>query len=278
MSIKLVTKSIWGNPGNRGRRLRKSLDAAVWQLRKRTIRSPRTVRLPNGVLFRAYPDCVVSSALIYADWPEYHELMFLRGALRSGDVIIDIGANVGHISLLLADIVGPSNIIAFEPTPVSFQRLVGNWRLNGWATDGLFQKAIGSNAGTVFVPDVDRPVTTNKVTSAPLPEPFVEVPLVRLDDLSHLWESRSIGLLKIDVEGYEREVFIGSRRLLEKHRPGLIMFESLSWSLDRRVGSLLASCEYVVFQLDLQGHPDFSGDSGQNLFAIPKEYRYRFER
>ncbi|MGH7194367.1 MAG: hypothetical protein ACREJM_12680, partial [Candidatus Saccharimonadales bacterium] len=116
MSIRQVTCSVWRNPGNRGQRIRRTFAALRWQLQKRIVRSPRTVRLANGVRFRAYPDCVVSSALIYSDWPEFHELRFLRKHLGADELVIDVGANVGHVSLLLADLVGPENVYAFEPT------------------------------------------------------------------------------------------------------------------------------------------------------------------
>lgn len=278
MSIRLIAKSVWNNPGNRGKQLRKSFDAVLWQFQKHSLRSQRTLRLPNGVLFQAYPDCVVSSSLIYADWPEYYELKFIREELRNGDAVIDVGANVGHISLLLADVVDPSNIFAFEPTPVSFQRLVRNWELNGWPTTGLFQVAIGAKPGSVFVRDIDRPVTTNNVANSPYRERCVEVPLKRLDDLRHLWQKQEIGFVKIDVEGYEDEVFRGCRNILETSRPHLVMFESLSNTVDPRIASLLTEFQYILFQLDSQGRPDTISDSDQNLFAIPRERRGRLEQ
>ena len=277
MSVSIVTRSIWGNSGNTGKRVRKTLSAMVWQLQKRTIRASRILRLPNGVLFRAYPDCVVSSALIYADWPEYHELMFLRKRLQHDQVLIDVGANVGHISLLLADVVGADNIFAIEPTPVSFRRLVENWRLNRWGIEGLFHAAAGAERGGVFVRDVDSPVTTNAVASTPFDGSFAEVPLVRLDDLRHLWERRSLGLLKIDVEGYEHEVFRGSWQVLQRDRPDVIMFESLSGTLEHEIAALMADCKYAVFHLDLRGMPDFTEHSAQNLFAVPFERRGNLE-
>ena len=105
----------------------------------------------------AHPDCVISSALIYADWPEYRELTFIRRRLRQGDVVIDVGANVGHILLLVSDIVGPDRLFAFEPTPLSFQRLKENWELNGWCTDHLHPMAIGSAPGNVVHSECGRP-------------------------------------------------------------------------------------------------------------------------
>lgn len=276
MTIRLIAKSVWDNPGNRGKRLRKTFAAIVWQLQKRCSRSSSIMKLPNGVLFKIYPDCVVSSALVYADWPDYHELMFLRRTLRHHDIVLDVGAHAGHISSLLGDVVAPGNIVAFEPTPISFRRLEENWQLNGWQADGLMQVAVGAKTGHVYMHDVSRPVTTNTVTDRPVFQDFVQVPLVCLDDLRHLWAERSIGLLKIDVEGYESEVFRGSRQLLRQNRPRVIMFESLSQTLDDDVGTLLSDCAYIVFQLDAEGRPDFATQTAQNLFAIPEEYRVQF--
>ena len=93
--------------------------------------------------------------------------------------------------MLLADVVGACNIFAFEPTPISFRRLVENWKLNGWQTDSLFQAAVGAKSGDVFVQDMDSPVTTSTVTSIAGYEHFVKVPLVYLDHYRYYWEGRS---------------------------------------------------------------------------------------
>jgi FkbM family methyltransferase len=270
MSLKLVARSVWSNPGNQGRRWRKTLGAVRWQVRKRVWRSGRVLRLANGVRFRAYPDCVVSSALIYADWPEFTELMFLRRFLRPGEAVLDVGANVGHISLLLSDVVGPGSLFAFEPTPVTFGRLTENWRLNGWATDQLFPVAIGSRRGRVRVPDVPCPVTTNSLTDADTAG-TVAVSLVPLDDYRPLLGGRRIGLLKVDVEGYEPEAFRGATQVLAQDRPRIIMFESLGGRLSLDMGQVLGAAGYVPFGLSPGGQPDPRALGAQNLFAVPAE-------
>src|SRR2546421_9815540 len=134
MSLRMIARSVWSNPGNRRKRFRKLLAAATWQYHKRVFRRPKTLVLANGTHFRAYPDCKISSALIYADWPEFYEIHFCRRHLELGDTVVDVGANVGHFSLLLADKVGPENLICFEPTPLTWQRLRENFELNGWPT------------------------------------------------------------------------------------------------------------------------------------------------
>jgi FkbM family methyltransferase len=266
----LVARSVFSNPGNRRHRLGRAARGVAWQLWKRTVRRPRTIELANGTLFRAHTDCVISSALHYAAWPEFHELQWLRGVLRPGEVVLDVGANVGHISLLLADVVGPNNLFAFEPAPVAFERLCENWRLNGWPTDQLFNVAVGSNDGEVSIETATTPLTTIGVSSAPT-EKGQKVGLRALDGLRDRWRGRPIGLLKVDVEGYEGEVLQGARAILAEDRPRAVMFESLAGSLDVRIGRIFVDTGYEVFQLDEHGHPDFDRKDGQNLFAVPTE-------
>jgi len=273
MSIGLVTRFIWSNPSNRDKRTKKIIAAIFWQLRKRIFGSARLIILPNSIIFKAYPDCVVSSSLIYADWPEFYELMFLRKNLNKNDAIIDVGANVGHFSLLLVDIVGENNVIAFEPTPISYKRLTENWRLNGFNTNGLFQKAIGSYDGSVYIENTTSPVTTNTIEYDSYKDQMIKVQLKKLDNIRGLFNSKRVGLLKIDVEGKESDVIRGAQYFIKNDRPKFIMFESLEGNLDKDIKSIFYASDYVVFQLDDKGIPDFANYFNQNLFATPLEFK-----
>lgn len=271
MSIKLVYQSIFKNPGNKGQYHKKLLKALYWQLNKRTFKKNWHLTLKSGAIFKTYPDCVVSSSLIYSDFPEYYEIVFLRNFLSNNDCVLDIGANVGHISLLLADVVSPENIYLFEPTPVSYERLKENWKLNGFDTNNIFQIAIGSVDTSVFINNSQNPVTTNSVTTGKANENYIAVEQKTLDSLIDIWSNKDIGLIKIDVEGYENEVFRGARNLIKTKRPKIIMFESLDGQNDPFIKSVLADLNYKVFQLDRNGNPDFNNSYAQNLFALPEE-------
>lgn len=267
MTLRLITRSVWKNPGNRRKKLKKTIDAIGWQVYKRVKRTPKLIVLPNGRRFVAHCDCVVSSALIYSDWPEYRELMFLRTRLSPGSMVLDVGAYVGHIGLLLSDLVDPADILAFEPSPVSFLRLRENWETNGWVTDKLFQVAVGSKTGTAYVSRSSSPVTTMQVRTTTSEESDHQIEMVRLDDLRDLWVGRQIGLLKIDVEGAELDVLEGAAQVLEKDRPELVMFESLEDTLNPQIQRCFLSAGYTVFQLDEHGNPCFRRWGAQNLFA-----------
>jgi FkbM family methyltransferase len=275
MSIKLVSQSVLGNPGNKGQLLWRSFQAIAWQAQKRLLKSRKVLTLASGAKFMAHPDCVVSSALIYADWPEFHELQFIRSHLRESDVVLDVGANVGHVSLLLSDIVGGKNLFAFEPTPLTYSRLVDNWKLNGWTSENLFHMAVGSEAGEVAIPDVKNPNTVNSILSNKEGVATVIVPVRPLDDLRVRWKTR-VGFMKIDVEGYEPQVFAGAKKLLQDDRPRLIMFESLAGRIEPVVEAALRAAEYQVFQLGKGGRIQIGETNAQNLFASPSDEMSRF--
>jgi FkbM family methyltransferase len=270
MSFRLVSQSVFKNPGNKGQMLWRSLRAVSWQAQKRLLRSTKLLTLASGAKFMAHPDCVVSSALIYASWPEFHELQFIRSKLSKSDVVLDVGANVGHVSLLLSDIVGWKNLFAFEPTPLTYSRLVANWALNGWPPENLFHMAVGAETGEVAIPDVKNPNTVNSILSNKEGVATVMVPVRSLDSLRTHWKSQ-VGFMKVDVEGYEPEVFAGAKAMLKEDRPRLIMFESLNQTPPQEVSDVLSKACYRIFQLDAEGRPDLARQDAQNLFAVPEE-------
>ena len=137
---------------------------------------------------------------------------------------------MGHVSLLVADIAGPSNLFAFEPAPVAFERLSENWRLKGWPTDHLFQTAVGDRSGTAYLRVAQAPDPKNAITKGEKPGSSVEVSMTPLNDLRSYWKNESLGLLRLMWRGLKNTCF-GGQTLLRQDRSRLVMFESLSKQL-----------------------------------------------
>jgi FkbM family methyltransferase len=135
--------------------------------------------------------------------------------LRPGDHFIDVGANIGLMSLHAARAVGPSGTVtSFEPHPVTFQRLVTNVNLNGHANIRLYNLALGAADGKLELYDVP---TINQGRSSLIlsMEESISAGIVtvkRLDDLVEPTRRRAI--LKIDVEGFEYQVLLGAPDIL----------------------------------------------------------------
>jgi hypothetical protein len=106
---------------------------------------------------------------------------------------------------------------------------------------------------------------------------MTKVQLITLDSITEPLRRNAVGLLKIDVEGYEAEVFEGSHHFLDSIRPRLILFESLGGRLDSKIKAILDRHDYQVFQLDLAGRPEVALLDAQNLFAVPKEIASKFQ-
>jgi len=160
----------------------------------------------------------------------------LEAQVQPGMVVADIGANVGLYTYLLARCVGESGIVyAFEPNPALFGSLETNCRTNGIANVRLHNVALGAQDDTLTLTrsrfnSGDSRLSPRESSPA---SGDVQVPVRPLDALL---EGQSLDFVKIDVQGWELEVFKGMRGQLAGSRPMRIHFEFWPAGL-RRAGS-----------------------------------------
>jgi hypothetical protein len=153
-----ILRSIWFDSSNRGERGRRILTFVGWQLWKRVIQLLVIVATDNGFRFIAYPDSDVSAAFLYYRVPEARDIQFL-GAHLNGGVLIDVGANAGSVSLLLADKI--DRAILFEPNPVAAARARENMAINQLAFE-VHEFAVSDVSGTVEFEDAGGASTCNR--------------------------------------------------------------------------------------------------------------------
>jgi FkbM family methyltransferase len=153
--------------------------------------------------------------------PEYALLPHL---VRSGDWAVDIGANVGHYTARLSELVGPEGrVIAFEPVPETFALLAANLQARGLTNVTLVNCAVSDMTGTVgmTIPVFDTGLKNlyeaHIAASSNCP---LHVLAICLDDF-HL--SHRISLIKIDAERHEAFVLRGLQSILLRDRPTLII-------------------------------------------------------
>jgi FkbM family methyltransferase len=141
----------------------------------------------------------------------------IRGIVKEGDTVIDIGANIGYFTILLARLVGPEGkVYAFEPDPRNCHLLQRTVERNGWTHVIVEQKAVSSKAGE-FPLFQNRSWTSNALTPSEHVS-TVNVQVVTLDDF--LPTEQRISFVKMDMDGSEPLAIIGMSQLIQRS-PGL---------------------------------------------------------
>ncbi len=149
--------------------------------------------------------------------------------LRPGSVAIDVGANLGEWTVPLARSVGAAGrVIAIEPAPRSAAALEATLAANALRQAEIFRCAIGDHDGqTEFaVPVVTSARTdTGRARIGPGRTGYeaLRVPLRRLESLAAELTLDRLDLIKIDVEGHERQALDGAASILDQYRPTLVM-------------------------------------------------------
>lgn len=153
---------------------------------------------------------------------------FIARTVGRGGVVVDVGANFGYYSLLLADLVGPEGrVYAVEPAPGTAALLRRSIGLNGFAGHTqICEAAAGAEDGTaatLFEP-AGEPKNAALVANAPS-DPAAgrshEVAVRTLDGL--LRDEPRIDFVKIDAEGGEEAIVAGMHGILSAAPPPMVL-------------------------------------------------------
>ena len=197
---------------------RKSSWCAAWefsvaQMAARLVPGEVCVPFPNETRLLIPPRMKGAAHFIYPGLCEFEDMAFVMHFLRPSDMFIDAGANIGAYTVLAAGVAG-SRVMAFEPAPTTFRSLTLNIQLNGLADRvTAFNVALGRGEGILKM--TEGLGTENSICPSSSGGGLA-VPVRARDFL--LGEALPV-LLKIDVEGFETQVFAGAKKML--HQPSL---------------------------------------------------------
>lgn len=213
----------------------------------------------------------------FANFSEYHSMkqcishaeqrFFVERVASTPGDIIDIGANVGVVSIPLALKFPDRTIHALEPAPTTFATLSKNVALNAVTNVKLHRVALADVPG-VLAFNAD-PVSRGTARIATADDQYVEeVEATTLDLFVARNGITDVALLKIDVEGFESVVFSGGRETLAKRLPRVIFMEVCA-SITRSAGfdpagaaQAVADAGYTWFDLT---------ESGELVAVVPAQ-------
>ena len=207
-----------------------------------------SLRLPWKCTIGACPGEIIGHSIatqgIY-DLPVTEAIIRLADA---GDTALDVGANIGYMTLVLALAVGPQgSVVCFEPNTDVLPTLranVNNWSSLHIAPIEIRTAALSNQNGEGCLGFPAGYGTNCGLASLEMEDGGIPVKLCRLDAL----DIHVAGLMKVDVEGHESAVFSGAQNLLAGKRIRDILFEELN-PYPAASHAMLLDCGYHIFRL-----------------------------
>lgn len=220
------------------------------------IRRPVLLKLEHFHIYVRLDDWAVGARIAIKRGYETHVSTLMYDLLSPGNVLVDIGANIGYYTLLAASQVGSTGkVIAFEPDQDNCMLLKMSLQANGFENVELHPYAVFDKKEMV---GFDKGVGSSNAVISPIETSRYQVEAVSLDVfLNH--ESQ-VDIVKMDIEGAEGRALKGMQQLVRCHRPiiftefnpkGLGIRSSISPEayLDR-----LYDLGYDLFVLHKEGH------------------------
>ena len=270
-----------------------------WERVVRTLAPParfansgvRVARQPEGYVFPVDRGTVIGWSVHFFGAYEPEVRTEIRRHLKPGAIAIDVGANVGWHTLLMAARTGSSGrVYAFEPNDSTRRRLVSAVEANNFMQVTVDGRAVADRSG---VSGFQAPLAghvwdgTGRLTAGPGQDGLegqerregqtTTTECTTLDAFVAERHIDRLAFLKIDVEGWELSVLRGARHVLTALRP-VVVFEYDAAYVSRSGGSAedvtrcWSDADYELFALDPRRPPvpvTHLGDRVGNFLALP---------
>jgi FkbM family methyltransferase len=239
-------------------------------------------------ILNAYDMDISEHMRLYGEWAE-SELELFTQIIKEGDIVLDVGANIGAFTVPLAKKVGSrGRVHAFEPQALINQRLNANLVINGLENVHVYHAAVGNHAGKISVPQLNYSVDSNfggLSLAAPIAgqtnEWSYSVTLLTLDSINFYnpYTGKDCPtFIKMDVEMMEKSVLEGAVNLLQRCKP-MIHAENNHENTTAALVEQLYSMDYVPFwDIKANYNPKFqgivpditNGYHNMNMLCIPR--------
>lgn len=206
--------------------------------------------------------------------PELAEAV--REFVKPGNVVYDVGANIGYVSLLLAHAAGPAGrVYAFEALPVNAERIRRNIALNGFEQRiHLVPQAVADKSGELTF-YVHASVGMGKLAgsagrSDEQYQAEITVPTLPLDEFVYQQGNPAPQVVKMDIEGGEVLALPGMKRILAEHHP-LLLLELHGSESEKVAWEILTAAGYCLHEMT-SGYPQIETPEklGWKAYVIAK--------
>ncbi len=189
------------------------------------------------------------------------ESQLLIDQIKAGNVVLDVGANIGYYTLQFARKVGEAGrVFAFEPDSKNFVLLAKNIQINGYCNVTLVNQAVSdaTGDGKLFLSEENK--GDHRIYQGHEARPSLEIQMTRLDDYFDAIDL-TVDCIKMDIQGAEYRALLGMQKLLTRNVCVVLVTEFWPYGL-RRSGAepqayldLLLALGFELFEIDeADGH------------------------
>ncbi|MDP2946932.1 MAG: FkbM family methyltransferase [Nanoarchaeota archaeon] len=186
---------------------------------------PKFVKTQGYKVFIDRRDFKVSSYLLEDRVYESLETDLVKSQINKGDIVIDIGANIGYYTLIFAGLVGENGkVFAFEPDPDNFALLNKNVKENKFENVVLINKAVSDKNGKTMLYLSENNKGDHRIYDSGEKRKSIVVDVVYLDDFLKNHKDK-INFVKIDIQGAEGNAIRGMVGLIKNNKKIKILTE-----------------------------------------------------
>ena len=216
--------------------------------------------------------------------PETTDL--IQKNIFSGNIVVDIGANIGFFTLIMSNgVKKEGKVFSFEPTRPTYSKLLDNISLNKYKFVTPKNLALSNSRKESIInitkdPGQSHMLPDDQVAKdglVPDNSNYQEISVDTIDEFTEREKLHHIDIMKIDAEGQDLNVLRGSNKLLKSKTINYIICEIEDAAANEDIRSLLGSYDYDLFYIvrngeflvkDLNDYPYQSYKNPLNLLAI----------
>lgn len=226
----------------------------------------------DHVMMLNVTDTGISRELLLFGVHEANSTKVVQEIIKPGMCVLEAGANVGYYACMQAKLVGPTgHIYAVEPSPSNVEMLQRNIKENGFTNMTVLQSAFGAEDGEQPFYVDKRSNLSSFVKRDDLGE-YECIPM-KIQTIDTYIADKKIDMIRMDVEGYEKEILLGAKETLSTRPPKYFFIEVHSELLAKRGSSTNEVCSYLrkygydVYKGFFRGRQDVMVESMEELLA-----------
>ena len=190
--------------------------------------------------------------------------------LKSDDddrTIFDVGTNFGYLSLVWAKTLCKNGkVYSFEPHKYLFKSFIKSIKSSGLQNHIIAENlAVGNENGTIDINLLSATSNTLDLDNKKYNNKNEKTKIITLDNYIEEKNVAKCDLVKIDVDGIEYEILLGSQELINKMQPIFIV----ETNNDYRIIQFFTQNNYSILNMQLK--PIMEGEIPENIFCLPKK-------